>query len=181
MACTSLIQLQIACGAEGNPGGLNKAYMIGFSDLVPVAGSPSGEVYTIAAGMYNEIGLASGKTFVEVGLLKNTAGINAEWTIAPEKGVSYATQTFTLVLAGLTNENRAFVDSVMNRPVAVLVKTKSNSFYAIGLNGQLQLSARTEGTGTALDDMAGYTLTFTGDDNKAILQVDPTLIADIIA
>lgn len=180
MACASIAQLLRACGAEGTPGGLSKAYIVGFSDLVPLSGSVTGEVYTITAGMYSEIGLASGKHFVEVGLLKDTAGINSEWTIAPEKGNSYSTQTFTLNLAGLTGENKTFVDSVMNRPVAVLVKTKSNTFYAVGLNGLLELTGRSESTGTANDDMVGYTLTFTGTDNKGIIQVDPTLVPELI-
>jgi len=179
MACSSLTSLPRACG-EGVVGGLEKLYMIAFQDLAPVSGST--EVYSVSTdGIVNEVGLQSGKTFVEVGLLKSTAGLKEALTKNNQTGTSFLTQTFTLVLSNITTTNRTWVESVMDQPVAVLVKSRTGKFFVAGLNGQFELSALESGTGTAEGDLMGYSLTFSGIDTKLVPQVDDTIITDIIA
>ena len=179
MACSSLVALPRACGAEGVMAGLEKLYMIAFADLAPISGST--EVYdTSVGGMVNEIGLDSGKHYVEVGLLKSTAGLQEALTKNAQNGTAFFTQTFTLVLGGITAENRAFVQSVLNQPVAILIKSRTGKFFAAGLNGQFELSAAEGGTGTAESDLIGYTLTFSGISTALVPEVDPTIVEDLI-
>jgi hypothetical protein len=178
MACASLVALPRACGAEGVLGGSEKLYMIAHKDLVVVSGTT---VYTTASnGTVNEIGLASGKTFVEIGLLKSTAGLNLEYTNNPQTGSSYFTNTLTTVLAGMSVENRAFVDSVKNQPVVALLKTRTGKYFVTGLNGQFEVSAITGGTGVAEGDLNGYNLTFSGIDGFQPFLVDESIIDDLI-
>lgn len=181
MACSSLVALARACGAEGLVGGVGSLYIIAFADTAVPSGSTNGNIYTVSTGgLVSDIGLASGKNFVEVGLLKSTAGLNEELTKNTQTGSAYLTQTLTLVLADLSSENKAFAESVLNQPVVVIVKSRTGKYYAAGLNGQLELSALTGGTGTAEGDLLGYNLTFSGIDTKLIPQVDPTIISDLL-
>lgn len=181
MACPSLIALPRACGAEGVVAGLEKVYMIAFNDLAIPVGQTTDEVYTESVnGMISAIGLDASKSFVEVGLLKSTAGLNEALTKDTKTGTSFLTQTFTLVLSDLTADNRIFIQGVMNQPVSILIKTRTGKYFASGLNGQLELSGLEGGTGTAEGDLIGYTLTFSGIDTKLIPQVDPTIVADLI-
>lgn len=181
MACPSLIALPRACGTAGIMAGLEKVYMIAFNDLAVPQGQTTDEVYTESVnGMISAIGLDSSKSFAEVGLLKSTAGLNEKLTKDSKTGTAFLTQTFTLVLPDLTADNRIFVNSVMNQPVAVLIKTRTGRFYVAGLNGQLELADMDGGTGTAEGDLNGYNLTFNGIDTKLISQVDPTIVADLI-
>lgn len=180
MACSSLVALPRACGAEGTVGGVDKLYMIAFNDLAAVSGGT--EVYGAASnGVVNNIGLDAGKTFVEIGLLQSTAGLNEEMTKDNTKGIAFFTQTATVVLAGISPENRTFVESVLNQPVAVLFKAKTGNFYVAGLSGSMELSALTGGLGVAPTDANGYTLTFTGISTKLIPQVDSTIVPSLIA
>lgn len=179
MACSSLIELARACGAEGVVAGLEKLYMVAYSDLEP--NGTTNLTYSAATnGVINDIFLASGKTYVEVGLLKSTAGVTETLTKNAQNGVSFFTQSMTVVLSDLTNENRLWVESVLNQPVSFLLKTRTGKYFVGGLNGQFELSAAEGGTGIAEDSLIGYTLTFTGVSTKLITQVNPSIISDLI-
>ncbi len=181
MACPSLIALPRVCGSAGIVGGVNKLYAVSFADLAVPEGATTDEVYTMSvAGMVNEIGLDASKKFIEIGLLPASASLAETLTKEKSNGSSFMTQTFTMVLSDMNAENRAFVETVMNQPVAIIIKTKSKKYFVAGLNGDFELSAIEGGTGTAQGDLVGYTLTFTGTDSMLIPQVDPTIISDLI-
>lgn len=183
MACTSLVELPLSCGSEGNMGGVQKLYIIAHKDLAPASGVAGTPIYTTAVnGMIDDIGLVTAKYFVEVGLLKSVAGLKETGVFNEQTGSAYVTQEFTLTLAGITNENRVFVESVFNQPVAIIVQGRSETpkFYAAGLNGLFKISAMEGGTGTAEADLNGYTLTFSGLDTKPVRLVETALITDLL-
>jgi len=181
MACTSLVALARECGASGIAGGLNNLYMIGFADTAVPESATDNNIYTLSAGgIVSAIGLATGKTFVEIGLLKSTAGLTETLTKDTTKGSAYFTQELVMVLSDLSTDNQTFVQSVLNQPVVIVLKTRTNKYYAAGLNGQLELSALTGGTGTAEGDLMGYNLTFSGIDTILIPQVDSTIIDTLL-
>ncbi len=181
MACPSLQALPRACGTEGVVAGVEKVFMITFNDLAVPTGSTVDEVYTTSTnGMVDAIGLVATKKYVGIDLLKSTSGLDEALTKDTKTGTSYMTQTFKLVLSDLTSDNKTFIESVLNQPVSVLLKTKTGKYFVAGLNGQMELSALEGGTGTAEGDLIGYNLTFTGISTKMITQVDPTIVADLI-
>ncbi|GAA4326224.1 hypothetical protein GCM10023184_14790 [Flaviaesturariibacter amylovorans] len=156
-------------------GGLEKLYMISYSDL-------SGQTpYTATSGgVISNISLVSGKKYVEVGLLKSTAGIKEVMTKNPQDGTLYFTQSLTVVIADVNATNKAWVESVQNQPVSVLVKSRTGKYFVLGLNGQLEMNSLEGGLGTAESDLVGYTIGFEGVSTKLIPIVDDTLIASLI-
>jgi hypothetical protein len=177
MACASLSALPRACGAEGGIGGLEKLYMIAFSDLSGVTST-----YTVSSGgTISAIGIDSGKHFVEVGLLKSTSGIQSALTKDLTKGVAFWTSTLTLVLGGLSIENRAFVESVTNQPVAVIVKSRTGKYFFTGGNSLMELKSADANTGIQEADLNGFTLTFEGVDSNLIRLVDDSIVPSLIA
>ncbi|MBS1632685.1 MAG: hypothetical protein JST10_08945, partial [Bacteroidetes bacterium] len=122
-----------------------------------------------------------GKSYVEIGLLKNTSGLNEKLTKDPTKGTSFMTQTFTLVLSDLTIENQTFVKSVKDQPVSVIYKSRTGKFFVVGLNGQFEITNIEGGTGTAEADLIGYTLTFEGNSPSVAMLIDDSLVASLIA
>lgn len=182
MACTSLTALTRACGSQGVLAGLEKVYMIAFVDLGPHASSTTGDVYTTASnGTVNAIQTDSTKNFVEIGLLKNTAGLNETLTKDPTKGIAFFTQTLSLVLGDVTIENKGFIENVLNQPVAVIIKSRTGKYFAAGLNGLLELKTAEGGTGVAESDLIGYTLTFEGLSLTTMQLVEPSIITDLIS
>lgn len=180
MACNSLIALPRSC-AEGVLGGLEKAYLIAFKDLEPISSGTTSVYSATTEGVVSQVGVASGKSFVEVGLLKNTAGLTEKLTKDPTKGVSFMTQTFTLVLSDLSIENQTFVKSVKDQPVAAMIKSRTGKYFIIGLNGQMEVTAIDGGTGVAEADLIGYTLTFEGNSPSVAMLIDDSLVASLIA
>jgi len=181
MACSSLVALARACGADGIMGGLEKLYMVAYADTAVPSGATDNKIYTLSAGgLVSAIGLATDKLFVEIGLLKSTAGLKETLTKDTTKGTAFFTQELTVVLSDLSTDNETFVSSVLNQPVVVVLKTRTNKYYAAGLNGQMELSALDGGTGTAEGDLMGYNLTFSGISTILIPQVDSTIITDLI-
>lgn len=181
MACTSLIALPRACGAEGIIAGLEKLYVIAYSDLAPATGVAGTPIYTTTTGgVISDIGLASGKVYVQVGLLKSTAGVKENMTKDSSKGIAFFTQEFSLTLADLTVENKTFIESVLNQPISILIKSRTGKYFVAGLNGLFELSALEGGTGTAESDLIGYTLTFQGLETKLIPMVDAALIPTLL-
>jgi hypothetical protein len=178
MACTSLTALPRTCGTEGTMGGLlTKAYFISYADIDTSAGTG----YTTAtSGIVSGITLDTSKKFVEVGLLKNTAGVTDKLTKDVTKGIAYFTQDFTLVLSGLSTANRDFLMSVINQPVAIILQARSGNYYVIGLNGLLELSSADGGTGVSEGDLNGYTLQFAGLDTEPIKLLDGSIVSTLI-
>lgn len=182
MACNSLVALPRACGTEGIMAGVEKLYMIAYTDLAAASGALAGEVFTKATnGMVNAIGLETGKKFVEIGTLKSAVGLTSALTKNQQNGTAFYTPTLTVALADMSLENEKFVKDVTFQPVAVLVKSRTGKFFVAGLNGQFELSAAESGLGTSESDNYGYSLTFTGLEAGPIAQVDPTVISTLIA
>jgi hypothetical protein len=179
MACSSLVALPRAC-ADGVLAGVEKVYMIAFNDLDVIAGTQ--EVYSATtAGIVNQIGLDSGKKYVEIGLLKSTSGLQEALTKDTTKGTSFFTQTFTLVLGDLTIENQTFIKDVTNQPVSVIYKSRTGKYFVVGLNGQLEIATIEGGTGTAEADLIGHTLTFNGISTSVAPLMDSSILAGLIA
>ncbi|WP_316841368.1 hypothetical protein [Pedobacter gandavensis] len=180
MACSSLITLVKNCGSEGLIAGVQKLYMVSANDLISVSGSTGASYSVDTNGIVNAIGLGAEKKFVEIGIIKNTTGLNEEFTIN-ENGTNYSTETLTLKLADITVENKKFVDSVRGQEVAVIVKSRTGKFYTVGLNGLMKLSALSGGLGLAEGDDIGYNLTFSGVSQSGIQLVDVATVATSIA
>ncbi|MFL5810204.1 MAG: hypothetical protein ACJ749_11830 [Flavisolibacter sp.] len=178
MACTSLTALQIACGSQGIVSGIERLYVVAFNDL----DASTGSTFTTASnGMVSAITLDTGKKYVEVGVLRDTVELKDSYTANPSNGTGFHTQSFDLTLAGLTPENYAFIESVKTQPVSILIKSRLGNYFAAGLNGLMQLEKMEGGTGKAAGDLQGYTLTFSGIATKSLTQVDPTIVAALIA
>lgn len=173
MACNTLSALPRACG--GVVAGLEKVYVLATKDL---SGTTSYSATT--GGTVTSISLASGKKFVEIGLLKSTSGLNQKLNKDNTKGTSYWTHSFTLTLSDLTSANYVFLSDVVNQPVAVIVKARTGSYYVAGLNGQMEVTTAEGGTGTVESDSIGTQLTFEGVATTQFYLVDSTIITSLI-
>lgn len=177
MACLSLSGLSRTCGVAVL-GGVEKFYAIAYKDLVPVSTATT-EVFAVGTNdVVNDIGV-SATTFVEIELVRETSGLNETYT--KEGLVSYFTQTGTLVLGEISIENRNFVKSLINNPVAIIYKSKMGKYYLIGQDGTCEMTASEGGLGTAIGDTNGYTITFTATSSKPAYIVDESLIPSLIA
>jgi len=179
MACNSLIAVSRLCGTSIIPGS-EKLWMLAFKDTYAISGT---DVYTIgtASNMVNAIGVTGSINFVEIGYLRDSAGFDSEGTIDPARGVAFSTNTLSFKLGDLTVENQQFLESVLTQPVVAILKLRTGKYYALGLTGQLQMSAFTATSGRAAADEVSYQLTFNEITGLTPYVVDPTIIASLIS
>lgn len=180
MACNSITAISRVCGTSVIPGS-EKLWLIAHKDLDVVSGT---DVYTVGATGSNtwitQIGLDAGKTFVDIGYLRDTASFTSEGTIDPTRGVAFATNTLTFKLGDVSLENQTFLETVLTQPVAAILKLRNGKYFALGLGGLFQLSAFTVTSGAGPADEVSYTLTFNEIDGIVPRQINPSIISGLI-
>ena len=179
MACNSITAISKVCGVSLIPGS-EKLWMIAHKDLAVISGT---DVYTVGATGSNTWVTAIGATdsYVEIGYLRDTASFTGEGTIDPARGVAFSTNTLTFKLGDLSLENQKFLETVLTQPVSAILKLRTGKYYVLGLNGLFQLSAFTVASGAGPADEVSYTLTFNEIDGIVPRQVNPAIIAGLIA
>jgi len=61
-----------------------------------------------------------------------------------------------------------------------LQKTNNGKYWYLGKNNGLDITAGNSGTGTAIGDRSGYTLTFTGKEAALSPEVSSSIIAALL-
>jgi len=160
MACNSISAISKVCGVSLIPGS-EKLWMIAHQDLAVLSGTDTFTVGATAGGtVITGIGLSASKKFVDIGYLRDSASFTAEGTLSPQTGVAFSTNTLTFKLGDLSPENQAFLETVLTQPVAAILKLRTGRYYALGLEGQFQMTAFTVASGAGPADETSYTLTF---------------------
>lgn len=177
MACSSLITYARECGKNAKAGVNSDVYLVAFSDLITVSGS---DVYTTAtaSGLVNAIGVTASHKFVKYGSVINQAAIKEDYTYNDNGSYDIVKElSFSLSNLGSTDGYSA-VDSLIANPVAALVKLKSGTWVAFGLNGQFSLKTS---AGTVDSGSNTRVITLSGSDETFLQAVDPTIISSIIS
>ncbi len=179
MSCTSAIAYTKQCG-KGISGGVAKLWVIGYGDLSYISGTT--ETYAVASGgtMVNQINVASGKTFVSVGLLKESVSFKGTVKRDSSTGAVSNSTEVDVVISSITDVAKQFIDNLMSQPVAILIKLRSGNYIVTGLNGFMELTDVGESTGTKNSDMNGYQIKFTGVDEGLTKTIDPTYVRSIV-
>lgn len=182
MACTSIANLALTCERKGVIAGVSKVYGLSFKDVYDNPVFNDGLVYTMSPGGYVDgIYMVDGKVFREIGALRNTISVEEILTKTPEIGGGFITQTLRLSISGMSAETTTWLNNIIQQYVIIIIETRTGYFFALGLNGYLELTGLQGGTGTTEGDLIGYNLTFTATSLVSILPVDPTLIPIITA
>ena len=173
MSCLSILKLPKNCNILLS--GISKLYIIAFKDLNVLPAS--NKVYSFDSnGTVNNINIVSGKSFAEIGTIKNSVNCSSSLSKDKQKGISYYTTTVTASISGISKINTDFILSVLTQNVVVAVKTKSGIYKIVGLDNELILSQITAMTGISGEDTNGYTLTFEGNSVNQPFTVNPSLI-----
>lgn len=177
MACNSLTLTARECGKNTKSGVRDDVYLIAFTDLQPISGST--EVFASTNGLVSQINLASATTkFVKYGAVVNQNGIKEDYTYN-DNGTYDITKELTFSLANLGSVTiKTAVENLVAAPVAALVKLKTGTWVAFGLNGQFMAKTVAGDVSTSAN---GRVITLSGSDTEFLQPVDPTIIPAIVA
>lgn len=181
MACTSLTAFT-ADACDALQGGAKTLHMIAAKDLANITGQNNFYSIDAVSKEVDEIKVATGKNFVNVGLYpKAPNGFTLAVTKDATVGTFYFTSTLVFQTRTLTQPVIDFISSVGNQPVVALIEDKQGRWYLLGVNKDMELTTMDgTGIGNVADDGQNLNLTFEGTNSLAAYLVDDTIIAALL-
>lgn len=146
-------------------------------------------VWFIAHGNVSAVTEASGivsaitKTgvFYKYNLVKSTASFVENINVSVENGsVGYAPE-LNIVLNKMQANTRNEIMLLAQNVLMAIVQDMNGKYWLLGKLNGLDISAGTAGTGTAMTDRNGYTLTFSGVEPQLAPEVASAVISTITA
>ena len=174
MACNSytLSGINNVC-KESSFGGIKEVFVAPFEDITSVSVDSGTSVIT-------GITMASGKTFSEYKLLKNTGSLTSTLNTS-DTSASYFTNEVTLQFMKMETTKRLEIMALMLTSCAVIVKDANNKYWYLGKDNYVDCTAGSAQTGTAASDANHYELTLTDTSAELPYEVNASVISSIVA
>lgn len=171
----------MSCNAEITRGfTLDCRDSIGGIRSIMVAELSAVEDYTVSDGEVTAITLADGKNFHKYELRKQTGDFTETIENNDETGTLYFEQELNFQLTRMEAAKRNEIFLVAKADVVVIVEDRNGKYWLLGAINGLILSGNST-SGTAMGDLNGYELTFTGQEEEPALEVDSDIISDLLS
>ena len=152
-------------------GGMTEVLFIAKADVTAT---------TEASGVITAITKAAGKRFYKYELVKETANFVENINASVENGTVFYQQELTIVLNKLQANTRNEILLLAQSLLVAIAKDNNGNYWYLGKNNGLDITAGNSGTGTAIGDRSGYTLTFTGKEAALSPEVSSSIIAALL-
>jgi hypothetical protein len=104
---------------------------------------------------------------------------NDNAVVNSQNGTSYFDQTATYVLNKMEQVKRNEVKMIARAKMTVIVEDNNGKYWLMGQQNGVRLVSSESGTGAALGDRNGYSLSFQAQEFDNAPEVDPTVIAGL--
>ena len=152
-------------------GGMTEVLFIAKADVTST---------TEASGVITAITKAAGKRFYSYALVKETANFVENINASVENGTIFYQQELTIVLNKLQANTRNEILLLAQNLLVGIAKDNNGKYWYLGKVNGLDITAGNSGTGTAIGDRSGYTLTFTGKEAALAPEVSSGIIAALL-
>ena len=169
MSCTTLTAITKGC--DNNIGGITAIYINDMDNVgIPTIDQTA---YMVDAQTVTE-------PYEVFEFRRNTGNFTEESAIDFANGSSFVTATITLMFHRReASKSKAIkILSEGQRDLAIIVKDANGKYWYFPF---AQLSATAEGSGTAKADGSKYSVTFIAENENLAYEVDPTIIAGLLA
>jgi hypothetical protein len=184
MAICSALSAGLDKSCDNNAGGVNKIYIADFDAVT----SP----ITIGAATSPQVGdwidaitMGSGADdhFYEVKTNKNVCNFTETVAVDLANGTTFFNQVVTLELSRRETTKRTFIQKLIagQKQLRLIVLDSNGNYWFFGFAEGAYVTAIEGGSGTAKADKNGYTVTFTAMEPDQAYQVDPTIVAALVA
>jgi len=161
MACDLTLGRKEPC--KDSVGGIKNVYFVDFGKLGTV--TIANDEITNMTG--TTIGGSANSLTAFKYELKGGSSLEQTVTTSRETGTTFYEQTLNLTLKKLTKEdNKELRLMAYGRP-HIAVEDYNGNVFMMGLENGADVSGGTVVSGTAMGDMSGYTLTFSGQETQA--------------
>ena len=141
-------------------GGLQAIYILNYGEFDPT----TDVTYSGTTDEITAIALTTPSTPIYKFELKGTNSFETTITSSRENGTTFFEQVLAVTLKKQDVQTHKEVKLLTYGRPNIVVRTNANQFFMAGLVRGMDVTAGTIGNGTALGDMNGYSLTFTGQE-----------------
>jgi hypothetical protein len=174
-ACAISSGITLDC--RDSQGGIEYVY-IANADGVVTFDLVSGSTCEIDSISVDGTPLTSGD-FYKFEVPKQTSSYTETVNASTENGTVFYQQDVALVFNKLQCSTRnQMLLLAQNTKLLVIVKDGNGNFWTAGLTRGCEMTAGSNGTGTAYGDRNGYTLTLTGLEPDPMYNVDPVVVGE---
>jgi hypothetical protein len=140
----------ITLGCRDNAGGVNKVWITDYDNIATVT-KTTGDTITAISGT---------GTFYSFELIRTTSEMTETINASLENGTTYYTQELTMFFAKLEQYKRNIIKTLAQSfRLAVIFEDNNGSYFLLGEEYGMFVSAGSNVTGLALGDRQGYNLT----------------------
>ena len=121
------------------------------------------------------------KKFVRFQFPRNTGSMSSNYTIDPTTGVKFVTTDLVLVVNRMETAKRVAINAIMQNELVAIVKDANGKYWYLGMDEALVATAGDGLTGTARADRNGYSATLQDNSHEMPYEVNPEIIAALVA
>ena len=173
MGCSQVLN-GIAADCQTNVGGVREVYIANYGDVIAVTLDET-------SNMIKTITMADTAKFKKYAFKKNTSSKTSTLNVDPANGINFVQTDLSLVFAKQETVKRMEIAKLSLGELRVIVLDANGKYWFLGKEEFVSATAGTAETGTNRTDGNKYTITLTDYSASYPYEVDPTIIADLIA
>jgi len=163
----------ISKGCRDNAGGIVEVYIGNFP-----SGYTSNEWYVESGGTVTSI---SGVSLYEFEPTKNSSNWVENILSTLENGTIGYEVVLTMVFAKNDADKRNAIKVMGQANLIAIVRDKNEKYWLLCPQNGLELNGGSSQSGTALNDLNGWNVIFTGTEPQPAMEVSSTIISDLMA
>lgn len=173
MACSQVLN-GIAADCQTNVGGVREVYIANYSDVTTIEVDDS-------SNMIKTITMADSAKFKKYAFKKNTSSMTSTLNVDPTNGVNFVQTDLSLVFAKQETVKRMEIAKLSLGELRIIVLDANGKYWFLGQEEFVSATAGTAETGTNRQDGNRYTITLTDYSSSYPYEVDPSIVAGLIA
>lgn len=173
MACSQTLN-GIAASCETNVGGIREVYICNYTDVTEF------EV-DATTHLIDTITMAQSAKFKAYYFKKNTSSLTSTLNVDPSAGINFVQSDLSLVFSKQDTTKRMEIAALALGELRVIVKDANGKYWFLGAEEFVSATAGTAETGVNRTDGNRYTITLTDYSSSYPYEVDPEIIAALLA
>ena len=173
MACSQVLN-GIAADCQTNVGGIREIYIANYDDVSAVTLDET-------SNMIKTITMVDTAKFKKYAFKKNTSSMTSTLNVDPANGINFVQTDLALVFAKQETVKRMEIAKLSLGELRVIVLDANGKYWFLGKEEFVSATAGTAETGTNRTDGNKYTITLSDYSASYPYEVDPTIVAELIA
>ena len=173
MSCSQLLN-GIAADCQTNVGGVREIYIANYDDVTTVEVDET-------SNMIKTITMADTAKFKKYVFKKNTSSMTSTLNVDPANGINFVQTDLTVVFAKQETVKRMEIAKLSLGELRVIVLDANGKYWFLGQEEFVSSTAGTAVTGTKRSDGNKYSITLTDYSASYPYEVDPSIVAGLIA